>query len=557
MPMYPDTAFTLYDYDDQTRMLQFDCSLLTGFKTVSVPETGTLDLIDVAQTISAKKTYPSNGTDCPKFQGNWTLDLPAIELHDTAWEGSPLLLSVYAKEGGDCYLHSGIMVSSGTQGTLAALGTGLLKNTTTTGVLSIAAASDLPAHSVLSASHGDTTAAAVARGSLIAGIGATPKWEGLAAGAQGNVLVMGASEPGWLPPTAISENTRFYLWDTASGVTGYDTLSQVPPTEAQQDDYADCVGGGGNTWGTEVLCESYMTKAGSPGQLVIPAGQWDFNFWGYVDSAVGSSRLVYKVYHCAADGSGETLIFSKTGEVNIASINIAAPTALANSYFTATATNLASTTSRLVVKMYVQTNSNNTRRVHFLHSGSVFASHVHTPISGAALVHNLLSALHQDTTAASPTAGNLIYGVGSPAKWESSTPAAAGITTFVGTPYDGIGLTGDNTAQTILTASHAAGFYRISVYCQTTTAGAAGSVTKIFCVYNDGTSTKTSHVGLNNIYDAAYEQTFRLTNTVLNYNGVRTFYSSGSAAITVYNAGGTYNTNPVFNIRARLEYLGA
>jgi hypothetical protein len=277
------------------------------------------------------------------------------------------------------------------------------------------------------------TAAAVERGDLIAGIGATPEWTKLAKGAQGNVMVMGAEEPGWLPPTAISENTLFYLWDTASGVTGYDTLSQVPPTETQQDDYADCVGGGGLTWGTEVLCEKYMTKVGSPGQLLIPAGQWDFNFWGYVDSAVGASRLVYKVYHCAADGSGETLIFSKTGEVNIASINIAAPTALLNSYFMATETALASTTSRIVVKIYVQTSSNSTRRVHFLHSGNVFASHVHTPISGAALVHNLLSSLHQDTTAASCVADNFIVGAGSPALWTVTTPANARTALGLGT----------------------------------------------------------------------------------------------------------------------------
>ena len=277
------------------------------------------------------------------------------------------------------------------------------------------------------------TAAAVERGDLIAGIGATPEWTKLAKGAQGNVMVMGAEEPGWLPPTVISENTRFYLWDTASGVTGYDTLSQVPPTETQQDDYADCVGGGGLTWGTEVLCEKYMTKVGSPGQLLIPAGQWDFNFWGYVDSAVGASRLVYKVYHCAADGSGETLIFSKTGEVNIASINIAVPTALLNSYFMATETALASTTSRIVVKIYVQTSSNSTRRVHFLHSGNVFASHVHTPISGAALVHNLLSSLHQDTTAASCVADNFIVGAGSPALWTVTTPANARTALGLGT----------------------------------------------------------------------------------------------------------------------------
>lgn len=57
-------------------------------------------------------------------------------------------------------------------------------------------------HSLLSATHGDTTAAAVSRGAIITGQGATPKWTLLGAGTAGHVLTMGANEPGWaaLPP---------------------------------------------------------------------------------------------------------------------------------------------------------------------------------------------------------------------------------------------------------------------------------------------------------------------------------------------------------------------
>lgn len=43
-------------------------------------------------------------------------------------------------------------------------------------------------HDILSASHGDTTAAAVVRGDLVVGIGATPKWERLGVGAQYSFL---------------------------------------------------------------------------------------------------------------------------------------------------------------------------------------------------------------------------------------------------------------------------------------------------------------------------------------------------------------------------------
>lgn len=50
---------------------------------------------------------------------------------------------------------------------------------------------------LLSATHTDTTAAAVVRGDLIAGIGATPKWERVALGSSGTFLKAGATEPGW------------------------------------------------------------------------------------------------------------------------------------------------------------------------------------------------------------------------------------------------------------------------------------------------------------------------------------------------------------------------
>lgn len=58
---------------------------------------------------------------------------------------------------------------------------------------------DLPAnsHDLLSASHEDTTAAAVQRGDLITGQGETPAWARLAAGSEGTYLRMGGDEPAW------------------------------------------------------------------------------------------------------------------------------------------------------------------------------------------------------------------------------------------------------------------------------------------------------------------------------------------------------------------------
>ena len=52
-------------------------------------------------------------------------------------------------------------------------------------------------HKLLSATHTDTTAGDVARGDIITGQGATAKWTKLAKGTNGQLLTMGAEEPGW------------------------------------------------------------------------------------------------------------------------------------------------------------------------------------------------------------------------------------------------------------------------------------------------------------------------------------------------------------------------
>lgn len=57
-------------------------------------------------------------------------------------------------------------------------------------------------HALLSATHTDTTPAAVTRGALATGQGASPTWSILAAGTTGHVLTMGAAEPAWAAPTS-------------------------------------------------------------------------------------------------------------------------------------------------------------------------------------------------------------------------------------------------------------------------------------------------------------------------------------------------------------------
>lgn len=68
------------------------------------------------------------------------------------------------------------------------------------------------AHAILSATHNDTTAAAVQRGDMITGSGASPTWARLAKGTAGYVLTMGADEPAWAqsPGASVTSLLPFY-----------------------------------------------------------------------------------------------------------------------------------------------------------------------------------------------------------------------------------------------------------------------------------------------------------------------------------------------------------
>ena len=63
------------------------------------------------------------------------------------------------------------------------------------------AAAPATTHAILSATHTDSTASTVARGDIIIGSGATPKWDNLAVGASTTYL-NGGTEPNWKVPIA-------------------------------------------------------------------------------------------------------------------------------------------------------------------------------------------------------------------------------------------------------------------------------------------------------------------------------------------------------------------
>ena len=348
--------------------------------------TGTAVTLSGTQTITGKKTFPADDTNAPVFTGDSQGPSAAFQMVDTAG-GTPHTMKVVAETGNDgltCVMKPGVMVSTDGGGTLAALGTGLLKNTTTSGELSIAAKGDLPAHN-----------------------------------------------------------------HTSSGEGGSITIPVVDSAR---------------TWTTKQTFPADGTNA--------PV------FTG--DNAVD----VRPAFVMVNDEEG-----------NIATLRV----------------------------------------FNDVDSGDCVLQ------PGA--VHTSASLTTQPLTLTQGGTG-------------ASTLAGAGITYRVGTPYDGTALTGDVAAQTLLAASHPAGFYSVLVYMRCTTAGTAGSINNAIVVHHDGFGSYAITVGGTNAPGSAANY-LDLTSTNRRLQGIANFYSDGSTAITIAFGGGTYNGGPQYTARVRLAYLGA
>jgi hypothetical protein len=105
----------------------------------------------------------------------------------------------------DIYARLRYMVSTVTSNVLngsltipSGAGAGKVLTSDATGLAAWAANAALAQTSaLLSATHTDTTAAACVAGDIIYGVGTPPKWTRMSAGAEGTVLLMGASLPSW------------------------------------------------------------------------------------------------------------------------------------------------------------------------------------------------------------------------------------------------------------------------------------------------------------------------------------------------------------------------
>ena len=198
---------------------------------------------------------------------------------------------------------------------------------------------------------------------------------GAGGGVTGPTGPQGATGP--QGPAGTFYGVTYYL-NGSSPIPTYEQLSRVPSIGIQVDDSASCIGGGGNTWGTPVLIDQYVSSEGDPGLTYINPGVWIFNFYAYVDSDNGENRLIYEFYSRTILGV-ETLIFTAESSY-ITSINIAEPDLLMDPITAATGLAV-DPDDRLVLKIYAQTSSNSTRTIHYLHRGSQHNSYIRSPIT--------------------------------------------------------------------------------------------------------------------------------------------------------------------------------
>lgn len=139
--------------------------------------------------------------------------------------------------------------------------------TTLAAVAGVGYLTSVTAHNLLSATHGDTTAASVSRGDLITGQAASPLWKRLAIGTVGKVLQSDGTDVGWATPTGtgapvLATNPTFVtkVTVTGPGTAGTSTLRVNPASGAsfvQINDNGTMVIDGDSGTGANILTLKY------------------------------------------------------------------------------------------------------------------------------------------------------------------------------------------------------------------------------------------------------------------------------------------------------------
>lgn len=160
--------------------------------------------------------------------------------------------------------------------------------------------------------------------------------------------------------------SALFLDDSASDISTYHKLLPSPSATAEVEDSAQ------SNNGAEVLIEAYVMDSAF-GALMLSGGAWHFVIFGKVDSVVGVSTIVTRVYKRTSGGVETELFFLETDalstEITEHSIESVQPDFMVDE------------TDRLVMKFFAKSTSVPLRTIYLYHNGIVNYSHVHTTFS--------------------------------------------------------------------------------------------------------------------------------------------------------------------------------
>jgi hypothetical protein len=188
-------------------------------------------------------------------------------------------------------------------------------------------------------------------------------------------------------PIGASNGSVYYLTSQSSTIANYELLSFSPDPSALD---IESVTINSTTAKSSRLIHSYIANA-DIGAAIINGGNWLFNLFGYV-SHLNSSRFEIDVFKRV--GTAETLLFtcettdfSQIAQVsqalNIVNVETTQQDFSCNS------------TDKIVIKVYGKTDRTQNTTITLLHSGTEYASHIHTPLITS---HNSLSGTQGGTS---------------------------------------------------------------------------------------------------------------------------------------------------------------
>ena len=173
-------------------------------------------------------------------------------------------------------------------------------------------------------------------------------------------------------PIGASNGSVYYLTSQNSAIANYELLSFSPDPSALD---IESVTINSTTAKASRLIHSYIANY-EIGSAIVNGGNWLFNFYGYV-SHLNSSRFEIDIIKRA--GTTETLLFTceTTDFLQIAQVS---PELNIVNVETTQQDFSCNTTDKIVIKIYGKTDRTQNTTITLLHSGTDYASHIHTPL---------------------------------------------------------------------------------------------------------------------------------------------------------------------------------